>query len=64
MIATAVRWAECLFCRQELDSAAAELTKKYRDYRNNKKFGITARELVLGYYSDPEEAAVVMELKL
>lgn len=30
----------------------------------NKKFGFTARELVFGYYSGPDEAAVVMELKL
>lgn len=26
---------ECLFCRQQLDSAAVELIKKYRDYCNN-----------------------------
>jgi ribosomal protein S18 acetylase RimI-like enzyme len=32
--------------------------------RLNNKFGFTTRELVPGYYSDPEEAAVVMELKL
>ena len=32
--------------------------------RLNKKFGFTTREIVAGYYSDPEEAALVMELKL
>jgi GNAT superfamily N-acetyltransferase len=33
--------------------------------RLNKKFGFTIREIVAsGYYFDPEEAAVVMELKL
>ncbi len=32
--------------------------------RLNQKFGFTTRELVPGYYSDPEEAAVVMELNL
>jgi hypothetical protein len=30
----------------------------------NKKFGFTTRELVPGYYSDPEETALVMELRL
>lgn len=35
-----------------------------RIIRLNNKFGFTTRELVPGYYSDPEEAAVVMELKL
>jgi Acetyltransferase (GNAT) family len=35
-----------------------------RIIRLNKKFGFMTRELVSGYYSDPEEAAVVMELKL
>jgi GNAT superfamily N-acetyltransferase len=32
--------------------------------RLNQKFGFTIRELVPGYYSDPEEPAVVMERKL
>ena len=40
------------------------LLRNIATYRNNKKFGFTARELVLGYYSDPEETAVVMGLKL
>jgi ribosomal protein S18 acetylase RimI-like enzyme len=35
-----------------------------RIIRLNKKFGFTTRELVPGYYRDPEEAAVVMELTL
>jgi GNAT superfamily N-acetyltransferase len=35
-----------------------------RIIRLNEKFGFTTREVVPGYYSDPEEAAVVMELKL
>jgi ribosomal protein S18 acetylase RimI-like enzyme len=35
-----------------------------RIIRLNKKFGFTTRELVPGYYPDPEEAAVVLELKL
>jgi ribosomal protein S18 acetylase RimI-like enzyme len=35
-----------------------------RIIRLNNKFGFTARELVPGYYSEPEEAAVVMDLKL
>lgn len=30
----------------------------------NKKLGFTTREIVAAYYSDPEEAALVMELKL
>jgi GNAT superfamily N-acetyltransferase len=35
-----------------------------RIIRLNEKFGFTTRKVVPGYYSDPEEAAVVMELKL
>jgi GNAT superfamily N-acetyltransferase len=35
-----------------------------RIIRLNKKFSFIIRELVPGYYFDPEEAAVVMELKL
>ena len=35
-----------------------------RIIRLNKKFGFATRELVPGYYSDPEEAAIVMELRL
>jgi GNAT superfamily N-acetyltransferase len=35
-----------------------------RIMRLNEKFGFKARELVPGYYDDPDEAAVVMELKL
>jgi ribosomal protein S18 acetylase RimI-like enzyme len=35
-----------------------------RIIRLNEKFGFTTRELVPGYYDDPEEAAIVMELKL
>jgi ribosomal protein S18 acetylase RimI-like enzyme len=35
-----------------------------RIIRLNKKLGFTTRELVPGYYSDPEEAAIVMELRL
>jgi ribosomal protein S18 acetylase RimI-like enzyme len=30
----------------------------------NEKFGFTTREIVPGYYSDPEETALVMELNL
>jgi ribosomal protein S18 acetylase RimI-like enzyme len=32
--------------------------------RLNEKFGFTSREIVPGYYADPEEPAVVMELFL
>lgn len=35
-----------------------------RIIRLNEKLGFTTRELVPGYYADPEEAAVVMELNL
>src|ERR1035441_6700894 len=35
-----------------------------RIIRLNEKFGFKPRELVPGYYDDPDEAAVVMELKL
>jgi ribosomal protein S18 acetylase RimI-like enzyme len=35
-----------------------------RIIRLNGKFGFKIREIVPGYYSDPEERAVVMELKL
>jgi ribosomal protein S18 acetylase RimI-like enzyme len=35
-----------------------------RIIRLNQKFGFATRELVAGYYSDPEESALVMELKL
>ena len=64
MIATAVQWAEGLLCRQEWTVLSPSLLRNIATYRNNKKFGFTARELVLGYYSDPEETAVVMGLKL
>lgn len=32
--------------------------------RLNQKFGFTQREISPGYYSDPDEAALVMELRL
>jgi ribosomal protein S18 acetylase RimI-like enzyme len=35
-----------------------------RIIRLNEKFGFKTRELVPGYYDDPEEAAVVMERKV
>ena len=35
-----------------------------RIIRLNEKLGFTTRELVPGYYFDPEETAIVMELKL
>jgi ribosomal protein S18 acetylase RimI-like enzyme len=35
-----------------------------RIIRLNKKLGFAVRESVPGYYSDPDEAALVMELKL
>jgi ribosomal protein S18 acetylase RimI-like enzyme len=35
-----------------------------RIIRLNERFGFTPRELVPGYYDDPDEAALVMELKL